>query len=307
MNKYNTNLKLFIIKILTMKKLIRLVIIAIVGFASTANAQLIQTPFSMYTLEPTMVNPGTTGLDNEIKAFFNYRKQWSGISDAPKISSGLVQGKVFQNTGIGISFKTATSGVFKYSNTSLKYSHTIKINDNQYLSPGISIDINQNRLSKDGLTTSEIADPALIYSSFNKNYLAGAFGFRYGYRNLIVDFVMPNMYSYENKAFAENVLTFFAYDFKTTDLLWRVQPSFLYSKNVLAKFSEYNLMVEYRKTLWVQGSFRSNSDKYIIFGVNYKLIGFAYMYEITRSSVSSVTKNSHEIVLRFSFPYRIIK
>lgn len=290
-----------------MRNIIKIIVAAMVGIVSTANAQLISTPYSMYTLEPTLVNPGTTAIDKEINAFFNYRKQWTGISDAPKISSGLVQGKVLKNTGIGISFKTATSGVFKYSNTSLKYSYTIKINENQYISPGISLDLNQNRLSKDGLTSSEVADPALIYSSFNKNYFAGAFGFRYSYKNLIVDFVLPNIYSNENKSFAENVVTFIAYNFKTTDQLWRVQPSFLFSKNMLANFSEYNLMFEFNNMLWVQGSIRSTSDTYVMLGVNYKLIGLAYMYEISRSSLRSVTKNSHEIALRFNFPYSFVK
>ena len=53
----------------------------LLGFGDASAQQLSQ--FSQYLLNPTILNPATTGVNENINVKLSYRNQWTGFTDAP--------------------------------------------------------------------------------------------------------------------------------------------------------------------------------------------------------------------------------
>lgn len=290
-----------------MKKSILLFIglIVISGFQLRAQEGSI---YNLYNFEPIMLNPAAAGLSDNPIAFFDYRKQWAGIEGAPLIVSGAAHGKFTNNMGAGLTFSQNTTGVFSTVSVALNYAYVVKISEDMAFIPGIFIGVRQNALNKDGLTINELADPIIMEDKYDKVFLTSGFGGRYIFKDLTVDFAIPNLYSGEDKKIAQSMLGYVAYNFYTANETWRIQPSSLYRWEADGtSYFDVNFMVEYSKILWTQLGYRTNKDVNIMAGINYKGFGFAYNYSITNSGMETISKGSHEVALRYTIPFSFIK
>ena len=267
-------------------------------------------PYNMYNFEPVMLNPGVTGLTGNLSAFLDYRKQWVGFEGAPESVSGAIQSGFSKNMGIGLVFSNAKSSVFSTLNVSLNYSYTIKLDENSTLSPGIFFGIKNNNLQKDALSSGMVNDPILTSNNFEKTVYTSGFGMRYKMKNLIADFGIPVLASGDSKKLFQSLLGFVSYDFYTAGNLWKIQPSVLYrniSNGQTVNFNiqnlvDFNFLIEYKKFLWAQTSYRTNKDILLVLGFRFNKFALAYAYEITNSSIENVSSGSHEIALKFNTP-----
>jgi type IX secretion system PorP/SprF family membrane protein len=57
--------------------------------------------FSHYILNPVLINPAFTGMDNKHYLFAHYRQQWSGVDGAPTTYALSYNGQLNENIGIG--------------------------------------------------------------------------------------------------------------------------------------------------------------------------------------------------------------
>jgi len=274
-----------------------------------AKAQYEQ-PYNLYNFEPVMINPATAGHTNDMSAFFNFRKQWVGFEGAPESLFGAVQGKVMENMGLALVFTNTKSTVFSTLHTGINYAYTLQLSDNMFITPGVYAGIKKNSLHNDNLSDALLADVSITSNEFNKTYYSLGFGMRFKMDNLVVDFAVPQLASGDTKRMAQQLLGYVAYSFYTANDTWRIQPSVLYrnfsgGENVNIKVSnliDYSFLLEYKKTIWAQTSYRNNSDVQLMLGFKYSYASIAYAYEVTNSILENVSHGSHEIALRVNIP-----
>lgn len=78
-------------------------------------------------------------------------------------------------------------------------------------------------------------------------------------------------------------------------------PSFLATYTANAPIAlDGNLKLAYQDKLWIGGSFRNNDSFSMLAGFNVlKLVNLSYSYDVNTSSLKSVNRGTHEIVLGF--------
>lgn len=139
-------------------------VLLFIGFISMkAVAQDVH--FSQFGQTPQLINPGATGIfEGNVRAFLNYRKQWSGIGkgfrtyaasfDAPlKFKKGRRKSKGAY-LGVGLNFYNDVAGTsnFGSSLTSISISGILPVAEHHKFSLGIQTGLGQNSVDLNTLT-----------------------------------------------------------------------------------------------------------------------------------------------------------
>lgn len=110
-------------------------------------------------------NPASISRPGYIYFFSNARQQWTGIEGAPKVYN--IQASGFSenhNSAFGLSFIKDDIGLTTAINPSLLYAYRVGVNDNMFLSLGLSAGYYSRTLKGSNFQAEIINDPALIYS-----------------------------------------------------------------------------------------------------------------------------------------------
>ena len=113
----------------------------------------------------TAFNPASIVRPDYLYLFTNARKQWTGIEGAPALVN--LQASAYYNqlrSGFGFSFINDNVGQTKVFNPTVLYAHVIGINENTYLSMGLSAGVFVRTLNSSKLEAETIIDPVLTYT-----------------------------------------------------------------------------------------------------------------------------------------------
>jgi type IX secretion system PorP/SprF family membrane protein len=171
-----------------MKRVVK-TLVAVLGSAMLANAQ--QKPhYTQYVVNPFIINPAITGIDNYVDLKASVRDQWVGIKGAPmttyltihgpigkkdyRTSSTSFQvpgqnprGKAYWETytaaephhGIGLTLINDRTGSFNFFTATVSYAYHLGLNPTTNLSAGFSAGINKVSLDRSMHDFSGAGDP----------------------------------------------------------------------------------------------------------------------------------------------------
>lgn len=278
----------------------------------------LQGNLAQYMYDHSIINPAARGSYTNLTASLIIRQQWVGVKGAPKLNV-LNMSIPYKDNSIGLSLFQQSIGVHKSFRIYSGYTHTIRLNYNQYLSFGISPGIVYQNSDFKQLSTQSGYD-----QEFKENYSSGIkLDFQLGLYlfspKWYLGLATPGLLKNEQKFFKGEVKSIsklnrrylqlygqggyvidFAYD-------WTFHMAFM-TKYVIDSPLEVdiNTQLVYKNLLGGGISYRTPKE-YLLF-VNYwlnKNIKFGYAFQNT--IINKANFNSHEIMLFYSLRQRQVR
>lgn len=138
-----------------MKKLFSTLIFGLlIGFVATAQEQAV---YSQYQVFPVLINPGTTGFDNNYLFLINARSSWTGFPGSPTTYTFMYSGPVGDKLGLGGSVFAEKIGSQTVTRIQGNYSFRFQV-QRARIGLGLTTEFQRRRVSSDVLNN-PIVDP----------------------------------------------------------------------------------------------------------------------------------------------------
>jgi type IX secretion system PorP/SprF family membrane protein len=280
--------------------------------------------YSQYLQNGLLINPAYAGSRGSLSAFLSYRKQWLGTTGAPTIQS-LSFNTPLKNdkVGLGIMAQFMQFGVTKSKSIYADYAYMISLPNSGKLSFGLKAGADMSNTDYTGVLSTLNDKTDEVFLTNEKPYLlpnVGA-GIYYFNSKLFAGFSVPAFLSYRKSAqgaspqayhsFNDYDLLFSAGGLITFSQSFKFKPSILidYSMQKAKKPAQLDLNANFilGDILWVGGSWRTSEQVGVgILQVQLNpqfMFGFSYDYPVGR--MSSYSKGSGEVILRYEFGYKV--
>ena len=280
------------------------IITPVIGF--TQNIPI----YTQYIVNPYIYNPAYAGIEGKPTIGLTYRKQWTGITDAPTTANFVFHTPLFAGINFGLNVTQDNYGIFKSSSALLTVGYTIVLGWNHYLSLGISGGAGFQNID---FTNVNLSDPAFANLLSESTYLDGNVGIAYHIANFNLGISLPNIFQTETfptEIFDTGTLGLISNYMITADyMIYFAGDNFAFQPYVLYRsFEEYTPQIEgggifhIKNVLWVGGAYRQDFGIAGLAGVKVKgNFSFGYSYEIPAVKATNINKTSHEIQLTISF------
>lgn len=320
-----------------MKKYLVLIIIAVFSHASIGqqNAQ-----FSQYMHSKFLINPAAIGISGKLNFAAGYRDQWSGFPNAVNsyfLGGNYTLGNEHNRSYIDKSIRVSNPDLFKSFDSTGQDKHVVGAYftgnnfapvsatsanalyayhypiDEFYISMGAAVNYNTYNINFDDIELFEINDSeynGFLAQNNNTGFLDMSFGamvystdFYFGYS---INRIAPNQIRLTSDASQVTISTRHyvsagaKFDMNESIVL---KPSVLVRgvNNAPASF-DVNLIAEYNKYLTAGIAYRNGDAIVVMGGVTFNQhYALNYAYDITTSTLSSVSNGSHEILLSAKF------
>ncbi|MEI6407884.1 MAG: type IX secretion system membrane protein PorP/SprF [Bacteroidota bacterium] len=282
--------------------------------------------YSLYMLNPYAYNPACAGLDNSLIVTGVYRQQWSGLKGAPlseHVNAHLPLYKI--SSGVGLRVENDAIGAHRTTSAMLSYNYQLETGRTSMLSVGLSAGYLQYTLDGNKLRAPEgtYDEPG---GTFDHNDLllpegkistgvplleAGLyFKLKKLALGLAIQPVFAPVLSVSNPSGfglkpKQNWLFSATYTLEASESLV-VIPSMLIKSDITETQSEISVLTRWRENIFAGASFRGGGNKGKDAGVIFAglrlnentILGYAF--DIPLSSLRSVNRGSHELLLRYN-------
>jgi type IX secretion system PorP/SprF family membrane protein len=276
-----------------------------------------------FMFDKMSINPGKTGVDmyNSICATSIYRNQWDKVNGAPNSAVLNIEANLtrFFKGGVGLAFYHDAIGFSRQNNLLLNYSYPIKISNIGVLGLGIGIGIINYGIDPTWVPPSNIPDPSLPVGFAATNLDANFGAYFQGkdfYAGLSSTHLSESLLEKSVAGLDQNYQTarhYYLMGGKTFDdvLNGKIDAQVL-MRTDLVKLS-FDLNARYFYTLNDQVlygglSYRNSDAIAVLFGYSpIERFTVGYSYDITINRLSSVSRGSHEIVLKYCYNFKTPK
>jgi type IX secretion system PorP/SprF family membrane protein len=267
-----------------------------------------------------LLHPSMAGAANCAKIRLTARKQWFDQADAPALQTLSFNGRVGDQSGVGIILFNDKNGYHSQKGAKLTYAHHIMFSrddiDLNQLSFGMSADFFQSQLDETEFLQSGDFDPIINGTIVqDASYFNVDFGASYNYLDFYVHGTVQNAIETKRKIYTDSesanlrkYLLSAGYVFGDKDrILW--EPSIMFQLIDKTKERFLDLNIKAYKTLdfgkvWGVLSYRrsgrsAQSLQYItpIIGININKFMFAYTYTYLAGDINFGTGGFHQITL----------
>jgi type IX secretion system PorP/SprF family membrane protein len=277
--------------------------------------------YSLYMLNRFAFNPAYAGLDqNALSVTGLYRQQWVGLEGAPQTQYvGVHMPLYIAGGGIGLQLQNEQMGIQQQLSISAAYNYQTPVGNWGILSIGVGAGVFQTSLDGSAILTPEGNYEGLINHNdliLPEGRISGSTYFanvgvylqaerlEIGIASLNVTENLLNLESIDFQL-ARSYNAFVSYTIDIGRAL-RLSPSALFKTDLEQSQLDFSLLASYNDNIFAGASFRGyNSDTndavVIIAGLrlNEKWT-LAYGYDLTLSSLNSVSNGSHEIMVNFN-------
>ncbi len=281
----------------------------------TAHAQ--QVPLiSQHQLNPFIYNPSYAGLNGATSLMVHYREQWKDIPGSPVTGLISLEGPVKDNkVGLGLIATSDRTNIINRTSFMGTYAYRFNLNENQFISLGLSMGFNQNTIDFAGIKATDAGDPGLFNSLESGTNFDANFGMTYGFHDLrigattnqllnsgfnLVDQSNNEFLSYQ---FIRHFLVTATYKFSFSDDKMAFIPNVaIRTAQGLPIQYEAGGLFNYLDKAWLGAVYRQGSAVAIQAGVfAYNKFTIGYSYDLALGSVSPYTNGSHEIMVGYRF------
>ena len=269
------------------------------------------------------INPGKTGIDmnNSICATSIYRNQWDKVNGAPNSAVLNIEGNFSRSFkgGLGLAFYHDAIGFSRQNNLLLNYSYPIQIGNVGVLGLGVGIGIINYGIEPTWVPPTSTTDPSLPLGFAATNLDANFGAYFQGkdfYAGLSSTHLSESLLEKSVAGLDQNYQTarhYYLMGGKTFDdvLNGKIDAQVL-MRTDLVKLS-FDLNARYFYTLNDQVlygglSYRNSDAIAVLFGYSpIDRFTVGYSYDITINKLSSVSRGSHEIVLKYCYNFKTPK
>jgi type IX secretion system PorP/SprF family membrane protein len=281
--------------------------------------------YSLYWLDPYLYNPACAGLENTLIATGIYRQQWSGLKGAPATQHADVHMPLlFINSGVGLKIENDEIGAHRTTSALATYDYQLELGRNVQLSVGVSAGYLQYVLDGDKLRapdgTYEPAgtfthnDPGLPEGKLQAGSPILEAGIYLKAKKLEIGAAVQPVFAPVLRATSaggfrlspsKHYLLSASYTFTAGENLLII-PCALVKSDITETQSEISVTMRYRENIFAGVSFRgfgnTAKDAVVLAGglrLSEKTI-LGYAFDISLSALNTVSRGSHELLLRYS-------
>ncbi|MBA3664984.1 MAG: type IX secretion system membrane protein PorP/SprF [Bacteroidetes bacterium] len=263
--------------------------------------------YAQYMFNGLIINPAYAGSNGALNATLSYKNQWTGFNNAPKTSAfGIHSPLKNSSSNVGLLAINDRYGLTTRNRVLASYAYRIKLNNTLNLSFGLQAGCEALRNDYSKLVTIESNDRSFTNLTPNSTYFVSGSGIYLNSDKLFLGISMPVMYSGNMNGLNtyKPVFMYSGYKFKLNSE-FSLQPSVLvkYIKGSPVQ-ADFNCLFTYNEKIGIGASYRTN--KTIIataFCQVNKQFLVGYAFENNFSLSFRLPKNSHELVLKYTFGY----
>lgn len=276
-----------------------------------------------FMFDKMSINPGKTGVDmyNSICATSIYRNQWDKVNGAPNSAVLNIEGSFerFFKGGIGLAFYHDAIGFSRQNNLLLNYSYPIQIGNVGVLGLGLGIGIINYGIEPNWVPPTTITDNSLPLG-FAATNLDANFGAYFQGK----DFYIGLSSTHLSESLLEKSVAGLDQNYQTArhyylmggkifdDVLNGKIDAQVLMRTDLVKLS-FDLNARYFYSLndhdlYGGISYRNSDAVAILLGYSpIDKFSFGYSYDLTINKLASVSRGSHEIVLKYCYSIKTPK
>jgi type IX secretion system PorP/SprF family membrane protein len=311
---------------ITMKKII--ISILLIAVTSGYSQELNLPVFTQYLADnPFVVSPTYAGIGDNLRIRANGFTQWVGIKDAPDNQSIYADFRILDRSGVGISLYNDKNGNTRQTGAKFSFAHHLILDypSRQYLSLGLSYNLNNFRIDVNNLISGSDLDPGITNdrSISNNNFDTGIL-----YRNKAF-YLSLNINNILNKkisqftgvepALLRNYQVYTGYVFRGSGYdRVEYEPSVFYQQFASDKRSSTDINFKYRKFnsfddyFWIGVSYRFLNDQVFkpstlgpMAGFKKTNFYFGYSYQASLNQIGAYNSGTHVITIGLDFLQRI--
>jgi type IX secretion system PorP/SprF family membrane protein len=288
-----------------MKKII-IVVLLLTGAFTAARAQQ-DVLYGQYVFNNAIINPAQAGIQDQNQWGALYRNQWVGIDGAPVSKSFFINMRLPKRLGFTFGAYQDVIGPMNEVTLQGDLASHVQISNNWYASVGLRTMVSRsvaNLLSVGNLRPGDPRFSQDVSTGFYMNVGAGMVLFN---KKTFIGASLPRIVRREignqNAVYARNERHLFVYG--GTNL--PISPDFTFTPSMLLRATsdaplqvDLNALFNYKDLLDIGPAFRNLEAVGMIIG--YKLDKnwyFGYMYDYPLTEINKVTRQSHEISLRY--------
>ena len=264
---------------------------------------------SQYLLNDFSINPGVAGTKSYSPLSVSFRRQWTGIDEAPVTQNLMYHTSLGESAGFGGHVFNDASGPSRRTGFNTTFAYNIKTSKETNLSFGLSGSLTQFSINRDRLIT-EIPNDIAIVNLNNSLIVDCNFGIYWSGVRHFAGFSSFNLFENKTDITAlttpiTNTLnrvfyTYGGYNFKIGAII-ELQPSMIMRiMNDIVQF-DGNLKLTVKNTYSLAISYRNKDAVAFIGGINIGTTTVGYSYDLGVSKMKTYSSGSHEIFLCYKF------
>lgn len=298
-----------------LRNTIRLIGLLVAIIFTNQGVQAQQIPiYNQYPYNPFLYNPAMAGADGYTDLYFNYKKQWTGVPDAPDtktltIDAAFAKGKV----GLGGQIFSDNTHILQRIGANISYAYYLKFNEERthYLSIGIYAGFMNINLNTDEANIQDLDDQLLAAQSKYRTNLDLGLGINYHYKGLNIGFSVPQLGSlignstelqFDNK---NHYVGSVSYDIRLgKSKQFGLEPMALIRAQQGVEVSVYgHLKFDWDDKVWVGAGYTSvNAGANASAGFRvHEMFSVTYTYEVPVLSETNLFGHTHEFMVGFRF------
>jgi type IX secretion system PorP/SprF family membrane protein len=304
----------------------RVLLLFLVGWSLNSYCQELTIPAQAQYLAdtPFAISPTFAGIGDNVRIRVNGMAQWLGIKDAPINQSLLGDFRIADRDGVGIQIYNDKNGLTRQYGGKFSWAHHLILDSNseQYLSFGLSANLNQFRIDIDQFNTDiSGVDPSVTNDRYTQNYNFDL-SFLYRIKDVYFAFTAANIL---DKRISELSLTkiepgvlrnfqvYTGYRHRVRQSKFEMEPSLLfqYFQSDNRSTTDLNFKAKYHHYedyYWIGLTTRFLNDQSFkpltigpMVGMRKNDFYFGYSYQVTTNKLISYNTGTHTITLGFDF------
>lgn len=291
-----------------MRNLLNIILISIC-FNSIEAQQIVM--HSNYMVNGLPLNPAVAGTKTFAPIVLGFRRQWTGIREAPVAQHLSYHTYVAEQVGVGIYAFNDVAGPARRTGMMGAFSLQVKSSYKTRLSFGLAGSFSQFMLDRDKLITEEPGDQVVLERTTNQFIPDLAAGLHwYGHQfhlglslfNILqtktdlFDIMTPVSSTLDRTIYANASYRFGAKNENTLSF----EPAGIIRMMTNAPIQfDLSARIFYNQQYYIGSSYRFKDALAILLGFNGPKIGIGYAYDLGLSNLNSYHSGSHEIVVTF--------
>lgn len=283
--------------------------------------------FTQYLADNNFViSPTYAGIGDNFRIRVNGLTQWVGIKGSPDNQSLYADFRIADQSGVGVSLYNDKNGNTRQKGVKFSFAHhlTLDYYSKQYLSFGISYNLNSFRIDIDNFQNGPVLDPYVTddRATNNNNFDAGVlyrnkgFFFSFNANNLLTKDIEDFIGAEPNLLLNYQIYSGLVIPHRNNKNV-EFEPSVYYQMFSSDKRSSTDVNFKYRKYTgtndsedyyWAGLSYRFLNDQFLkplnvgpMAGIMKSKFYFAYSYQITTNDMAGYNSGTHMITLGFDF------
>ncbi|MEA3446380.1 MAG: PorP/SprF family type IX secretion system membrane protein [Bacteroidota bacterium] len=308
-------------KVITISAIIFLFLVVKTGLAQ-------QEPlFSLYHQQLFLINPAATGSDENMQAFIDVRKQWSGIEMAPRTGAFGLHNSYSDKVGLGFLITNDRAGMIGRLSGNLNYSYKLYFSKEKKhnLVFGLGVGFIENKIDFGNAQVQDYNDP-ILFSDHDGFAFDARFGILYNFRGLEIGAAIPQIldnnidynrngtddFTFELKrhyiAHAGYRFSFYNHNLddemnkvKEAEEKFFIKPSVLYKTELSSEQIDLNIVAGNPNKYWLGFTYRTTNKSMVAQGgIQINSLGIGYAYQLPNTLPTEYSNGTHEIMLTYN-------